>query len=523
MGAFLSYSLVSGLFMLALYLAYRLFLSRENQHGFNRGVLLMIYLISFSMPILLSIAEKINPDSQAASVVLEIDIVGVVDIAPPLWGTVLIWVYIAGIVAVATKTVYTWIKLSGVVRKGEKIRHEDYTLVITDNEKYAPFSWMRYVVISRGDYENKCTAIIVHELKHIKSQHWVDLLIAQVVCIVDWFNPASWLMRDELMLVHEYQADMAVIDNGNDPQEYQMLLIKKAVGSRFPSLANSLNHSKLKKRITMMSKEKSGAGHKFKALALVPMLALALGLTAVPAVRAAVSTISNSEIALGKGSENTLQEQTSERVFKLIKLNNNGEEVTVVISGENLGNMLSVSDCKLIDGALTVDAKSLQSNMTDGTATITATFHFSGDYNNSIVTFNANGQVISFNLADFKNNAQAGVVGKTGSSMPVTAPEVMPQYPGGEGAMFKALVDEIKYVEGPQKAGASGRAVIKFTVNANGEMQDFEVMQSSGYGDLDAEAIRAIKEGLKERWIPGTVDGKPVSVSYSIPITFRLK
>ncbi len=86
---------------------------------------------------------------------------------------------------------------------------------------------MRYIVINRGDYENKCAAITVHELKHVESHHWIDLLIAQIVCVVDWFNPVAWLMRDELMLVHEYQADMAVIDNGNDPQEYQILLIKK--------------------------------------------------------------------------------------------------------------------------------------------------------------------------------------------------------------------------------------------------------------------------------------------------------
>ena len=64
----------------------------------------------------------------------------------------------------------------------------------------------------------------------------MDLLIAQTVCIVNWFNPAAWLMRDELMLLHEYQADMAVIDRGLDRHGYQMLLIRKAAGARFPSL-----------------------------------------------------------------------------------------------------------------------------------------------------------------------------------------------------------------------------------------------------------------------------------------------
>ncbi len=51
----------------------------------------------------------------------------------------------------------------------------------------------------------------------------------------------------------------------------------------------------------------------------------------------------------------------------------------------------------------------------------------------------------------------------------------------------------------------------------------YVVMMSSGYGDLDAEAIRAIKEGLKEKWIPGTVNGQPVSVSYCVPVTYALK
>lgn len=60
--------------------------------------------------------------------------------------------------------------------------------------------------------------------------------MAQAVCIVNWFNPAAWLMRDELMLVHEYQADVAVIEHGNDPQEYQMLLIKKSCWRQIPVL-----------------------------------------------------------------------------------------------------------------------------------------------------------------------------------------------------------------------------------------------------------------------------------------------
>ena len=245
--------------MLAMYLSYRLFLSRDNLHSFNRAVLLSIYAISFLAIPGTYLIKKITTASTTDAIHFDdIQVLSGISTptAKPVWGTILIWIFIAGMSIVLIKTLITWIRLSTVIRSGQKIDQGQYTLVVTDNEHYAPFSWMTYVVISRHDYGKNSSAIIAHEIKHVASYHWIDLLIAQIVCIINWFNPAAWLMRDELMLVHEYQADMAVIDSGHDAQEYQMLLIEKAVGSRFPSLANSLNHSNLKKRITMMYKER---------------------------------------------------------------------------------------------------------------------------------------------------------------------------------------------------------------------------------------------------------------------------
>ena len=262
-------------------------------------------------------------------------------------------------------------RLTRIIRSGEKLRRPAYTLVITPDSRFAPFSWMHYVVISRADYDSAAHTILTHETEHIRCQHWIDLLLAQAVCIVNWFNPAAWLMRDELMLVHEYQADMAVIDSGHDTQQYQLLLIKKAVGARFPSLANSLNHSKLKKRITMMYKEKSGAGRRFKALALVPMLAIALGVAGVPAVRAAVTTIRSSEISTAKVTENPRNDKNSVRVFKVTNINNNDGVTTITIKASGLGNSVSVSGGTFTTAGHTYNANGLNFNMTDGEGVIT--------------------------------------------------------------------------------------------------------------------------------------------------------
>lgn len=407
MGAFLSYTIVSGLALLIFYLAYRGLLARDKQHAFNRGVLLCIYLVSFMTPLIFSALEVIvsaghslgtlPPETASNSTIIT-------TMPPSRWSTALIWVFMAGMAVVAAKTITTWLRLMAVIRSGEKINRGAYILVVTDNEKFAPFSWMRYIVVSRSDHDSSCSAITDHELKHLVCQHWIDLLIAQAVCIINWFNPAAWLMRDELILIHEYQADMAVIDSGHNPQEYQMLLIKKAVGTRFPSLANSLNHSKLKKRITMMYKEKSGARHKIKALALVPTLAVALAVVSVPAVRATVSTISRSEISIGKDSENLPDSEKVSQHFRVTDINKDGSSTKVVIKGKNLGPNLTVSGGTFTNKGTSYNANSLKCNMTDGKADITVSFTVSEEYEDSEMLLIINGEEVRFNFKDFLGN-----------------------------------------------------------------------------------------------------------------------
>lgn len=170
----------------------------------------------------------------------------------------------------------------------------------------------------------------------------------------------------------------------------------------------------------MMYKEKSCAGRKLKALALVPMLALALGVAAVPAVRAAVSTISSSEVSVGKDNENLSAGKTSgtiARIFKVKNLNNNGNVTTVTVKGENLGSNLTVSGGTFTTKGKTYQAKALQCNMIDGVATITATFPFISEYENTRMTLIVNGEEIPFNLDGFLDNAGNIVVSSNSSSL----------------------------------------------------------------------------------------------------------
>ena len=224
MGEVLSYSITSGVLLLTMFLAFRLTLSSEKQHGYNRGIMLLMYLVAFTA---LPAAQFIRGLSATAPVA-EASFATVVTAeeatttaAKPIWGTVLIWMYLTGLLVVTLKTILTWRNIIWLVSCGEKIKKDGYTLVLTDNERVAPFSWIRYVVMSRKDYATCGDAILIHEKRHIALYHWVDLLIAQAVVIINWFNPAAWLAREELMLIHEYQADMAVVQSGNDAKDYQ--------------------------------------------------------------------------------------------------------------------------------------------------------------------------------------------------------------------------------------------------------------------------------------------------------------
>lgn len=127
-------------------------------------------------------------------------------------------------------------------------------------------------MISEADYGHS-QEILLHEVMHLRSWHTLDLLWIQLLLILFWFNPAMWLLKRELQEVHEFEADDGVINNGIDATRYQLLLVKKAVGTRLYSMANGFNHSKLKNRITMMLKERTNGWARLKLLLFVPVMA----------------------------------------------------------------------------------------------------------------------------------------------------------------------------------------------------------------------------------------------------------
>ncbi|MFG6392338.1 MAG: M56 family metallopeptidase [Candidatus Amulumruptor sp.] len=300
MGSLFSYSIYSAIIMALLYLTYKWVLAGENQHRANRAILLSIYTVSMGaypmMVWLRSLMAHTSDTAVAATVDIELPIMTMADVTDNPIANILLWIYLIGMLAVAIHTVIIWLRLANIVAHGQHETIGRYTLVLTDRKDIAPFSWRRYIVMNETDYAESGNLILCHETRHLDLHHPIDLMVAQIAAIIEWWNPAAWLMREELKTVHEYQADSCVLAAGVNARDYQMLLIKKAVGARFPSLANSLNHSKLKKRITMMYNQKRSAKRRMRALALLPALGAAVLTANLPAVASVMSEASAAEL-----------------------------------------------------------------------------------------------------------------------------------------------------------------------------------------------------------------------------------
>ncbi len=169
--------------------------------------------------------------------------------------TVISLFYTMGAVGVFLFFVYSFGRLWHLIHGKPVQREGSFRLVILPG-KVCSFSWWKYIVMSEEDYRQDGSLILIHEKKHLSYYHTLDLGWMHCLLIFHRFNPMTWLLWQELRDLHEYEANEGVISSGVNMVQYQLLLVKKAVGTRLYSMANGFDHSKLKNRIGMMLKKK---------------------------------------------------------------------------------------------------------------------------------------------------------------------------------------------------------------------------------------------------------------------------
>ena len=421
-------------------------LSRETFHRFNRIALLGILLLSCLLPFVeVSVRRPVEMYQTMMTWeqwLLLADLAGTETHAVQVQENVVTWiqglllVYLFGILFFMLRNIYSLFGLWVLLKSGRREKVSDYVVtvvkavLIVHERDISPFSWMRYIVISQKDLHENGREILTHELAHIRNRHSWDLFAADICIFFQWFNPAAWLLKQELQNIHEYEADETVINEGVDARQYQLLLIKKAVGTRLYSMANSFNHSKLKKRITMMLKEKSSPWARLKYLYVLPVAAIAVTAFARPEVSETVEEIS------------------------AVKVN----DLTAIVEtkvAESSGQLLPVQ-------SVPKDSVNRKSKV-------------AVQQMDELV-------VVGYASKDSVKDRE-----------PVfNVVEQMPSFPGGMEALMQYLAKNMRYPVEAQKNKVQGRVVVGFIVSKDGDIKKAHILRGVD-PELDAEAIRVIE------------------------------
>ena len=287
MSAFLIYEVKVAVALAIFYMFYRLMLRKETFHRFNRVVLVSTAVLAFLLPLcIITIHKPMELVQAVESAFIEaqepvtLDLAPAVEASAPWWPTAIAVLFWAGVAFIIIRVIVSILSILKIVAQGEVVSEEDGCRIIVTDRDIDPFSWMKFIVLSRQDWEGPHESIVAHEKAHIAYGHSVELLVVDLLSAFQWFNPAIWMLRADLQELHEYEADDAVLRAGTNIKEYQYLLIRKAVSKSGYSVANSFNHSILKNRITMMSKSKSPLVKGLRVLYLLPLVCLAIGLQA---------------------------------------------------------------------------------------------------------------------------------------------------------------------------------------------------------------------------------------------------
>ena len=275
------YQIKVGLCLIAFYLLWKLLLSRETFHRFNRVALLVVMALALVLPWVKLSLETTAPVTQQMVILEELLVSpngAVAQQAAPSWSVtgIATVLYLIGMVLAVVWFLHGQWSLHRLLKQGRRESlPSGATLHIIPGDQ-TPFSYFRHIVINEQDYRDNPREILTHEQAHIDLRHSWDVLFLGLVTLFQWWNPAAWLLSRELRQVHEYEADEAVLNQGVDVKQYQLLLIRKSVGNQLFSMANNFNYQSLKKRIRMMTMNKSSRWNRLRALAVVPVIALAL-------------------------------------------------------------------------------------------------------------------------------------------------------------------------------------------------------------------------------------------------------
>ncbi|MBR5465484.1 MAG: TonB family protein [Alistipes sp.] len=562
--AFMLYTLKVGGCLAAFYLFFKLFLSRETFHTLNRVVVLSALVVASLLPFcVVTIRKEVALPLMTVGELTTIPTEVISQEAAFPWETLLSALFVLGGVVMLVRVVWSMVMLRRLVARAPKRELGGGVTLVHADHPQAPFSWFGYVVVGERDLEENGDAILAHETAHIRLRHSWDLVLFDLVGVVQWFNPALWLLRRDLKAIHEYEADRAVLRSGVNAREYQLLLIKKAAGERWYSVANSFNHSNLKNRITMMIQKRSSRWAAAKVLLLLPLIGIALGAFAEtryvysedkdsaknqlsqtaeqgmlhlrvfddagkPVVGAVVVKVGTGEgVCTDQEGRATIAVQVGDKLScSYIGKRTEQYEVKTTPTEETALTLILATESQQVDEIVVKGYDAPAPKQTAKTEEAVPFMLVDDERKKEILeqsktelaTAKADLETAKAELETVK--AEMEQPNASAEEEVFLIVESMPKFEGGGINAFRQWVMmRVQYPDALRKSGVQGPVVVSFVVGTDGSVGKIEVLRSP-HQALSDEVVRVVKSS--PRWTPGTQRGQKVDVKYTLPVTFKV-
>jgi len=454
----------------------------------------------------------------------------------------------------------------------------------------SPFSFGSWIFIHpEGMDEQTLHEVLIHEQAHVRGCHTLDIIFSQLFCILFWWNPAVWVLRREVRMNLEFIADKAVadylmemkseesrfarneefkLDDSNSYSSsfnlhsslikaYQYHLLGFSTQTNVATIANNFNVLPLKRRIIMMNLRRTRRTGMVKYILFVPVAAVLLFLSNIDSLARSIKDmkpIAHIEQALTSpqtiapvveevlpSAEVPIATQTKTTAEELVKPATDSDTAKAAPkTSQPTLERIDDNALWIIDQRIATPEEAAKLNLENNIESITV---LKGEEATSLWgSRGANGVINITTKNAEKDNADSRVI--------YDKVDEMPEFPGGEEALYRFLMAYVNYPAIAQEMGVQGKVIVQFVVQADGQIADVETdkllsanglaemvkttrkkdmtdeeikavdAQNNALESLKAEAVKVIK--AMPRWKPGKKDGKPVNVRFSLPISFRL-
>ncbi|MCL2027552.1 MAG: TonB family protein [Bacteroidales bacterium] len=422
------------------------------------------------------------------------------------------WIYGIITMVLVGRLLFGIIRLAAFSRKCKHVKTGDATIILGANIPTA-FSFFRWIFIPEPWYRGSEKDLVLrHEQVHVKQRHSLDLMLMEVVCAVQFFNPFVWLLKREMRLNHEYLADRGALKNNANPEQYFALLLQKIV-SKQPILVHSFHYSSLKNRIMMQLSKPAKMLSQARYLVFIPV---AFALTLWFSCEAKPTLLKDEGLCETVFAEKMLIMRTSPQDPLISSKGVTKEQLRGYCEFYDADNIVIM----VLDPNVPVDERIQEREF------------FVYTKNSNLIVRNES--MVQMTPDDLRawirgdTSTEPFPAAATAKTVPQATDtlekihitvDVPPTFPGGDEARIKFLQDNVRYPAEARSRGVQGTVFVSFVVETDGKLSNIHIVRGIGAG-CDDEVIRIVES--MPQWIPGRHGGKAVRVQFVMPVRFTL-